>query len=337
VLTQWDSYSDWARTLLDTIYRLPSWYGPSDLVSTASAGINGGYYVRGFVIADLAQMAAAARDAGAAIGVVSAYRSYWTQASTFNSWVSETGYEDALLVSARPGHSEHQLGTTLDLTSAGGPDPWDIDFGNTAAGRWLRENAWRYGFVMSYPYGPSPSITCYGYEPWHFRYFGRELAAAMHESGQTSREYLWYHGSAMTTPPSSTVTATPKPSRLVAAGDRPARRASPAPTQPPAAPEPSTDPTPHHQIPDEAPDLLLPAWLIERGWLAQGRAVGGAASAGEGRAAGFQPPRGEGDNGASEAATPTAGDSVLVGQLGVVAGLMIVLAVDSRTRRRLVS
>ena len=328
MLTQWDAYSDWARTLLDTIFRLPSWYGPSDLVSTAAAGVNGGHYVRGFVIPDLAQMAAAARDAGAAIGVVSAYRSYWTQVSTFNSWVSETGYDDALLVSARPGHSEHQLGTTLDFTTAGGPDPWEINFGSTAAGSWLRENAWRYGFVMSYPPGPSPSITCYGYESWHFRYFGRALAAAIRESGRTSREYLWDHGSAMATPTTSSFTPTPRPSRVVSGSDRPARKASPPPIEQAAEPEPSIDPTTQSHMPEETPDLLWPAGLLARA---------GAASAGAAEATDSQAPPGESHDTETEAATvresPQGGTSVLVGQLGVVAGLVIVLAVDSRARR----
>jgi D-alanyl-D-alanine carboxypeptidase len=327
VPTSFDSYGDWPRTLLDTIYRLPSSYGPSDLVSTSNAGINGGYYVRGFVIADLAQMAAAARDAGAPIGVASAYRSYSTQASTFNAWVSETGYDDALLFSARAGHSEHQLGTTLDFKSAGGPDPWDVNFGSTAAGSWLHANAWRYGFVMSYPYGSTP-VTCYGYEPWHYRYFGRELATAIHESGATSREYLWDHGSAMTTPPTSPFVASPRPFRAPrAASDRPAKGVTqPAPPQV-VEPEPSPEPSAETVYPDETPDLLWPAGLI----LQAAPTPAEPTETSNAQASSV-------DHDDVDVGAPASGERadrpVLLGQLGVVAGLVIVLAIDSRTRRR---
>jgi D-alanyl-D-alanine carboxypeptidase len=93
--------------------------------------------------------------------------------------------------SARAGHSEHQLGTALDFRSARGPDPWDLeDWGATPEGRWLAENAHRFGFVMSYPAGQE-SVTCYIYEPWHYRYVGREVAQEVMASGLTLREWLW--------------------------------------------------------------------------------------------------------------------------------------------------
>ena len=60
----------------------------------------------------------------------------------------------------------------------------------TKAGAWLGANAWKYGFVMSYPKGKT-SVTCYMYEPWHFRYVGRTVAKAVHDSKLTLREYLW--------------------------------------------------------------------------------------------------------------------------------------------------
>ena len=70
-------------------------------------------------------MATAARKAGARFSVQSAYRSYATQKTTFAYWVDVHGYAVALTESARAGHSEHQLGTTLDLRSYGGRAPWD--------------------------------------------------------------------------------------------------------------------------------------------------------------------------------------------------------------------
>jgi hypothetical protein len=78
--------SDWHRSLLDVTYRLSSAYVPGDLRSTSYAGLNGGYYVRRHVVADLKAMAAAARAAGARLAVQSAYRSFKTQKSTFDYW-----------------------------------------------------------------------------------------------------------------------------------------------------------------------------------------------------------------------------------------------------------
>ncbi len=191
VLTARYGYGQWATTLLDTIYMLPSVYYPGDLVDTSSAGLNGGYPIRSFLVPDLRAMAEAARAAGVPLGVVSGFRSYAQQITTFNHWVAVSGYNAALRTSARPGHSEHQLGTTLDFTSAGGAAPWEYaDWAATPAGAWMRANAWRYGFVMSYPAG-SYAQTGYDYEPWHYRYVGRDLAATIIASGLTPRGYLW--------------------------------------------------------------------------------------------------------------------------------------------------
>jgi D-alanyl-D-alanine carboxypeptidase len=191
ILTTYGTTDDWDRSLLDTIYRLSAKYAPPDLVSTGIAGIAGGGSVRAFVIPDLKALTAAAKAAGASIRVRSAYRSYATQITTFNYWVSKSGYNAALKVAARPGHSEHQLGTTIDFGSAAGSAPWNYaDWATSKAGAWMKANAWRYGFVMSYPKGKTSS-SCYSYEPWHYRYWGRALAKFIHDSGLVPRVWLW--------------------------------------------------------------------------------------------------------------------------------------------------
>ncbi len=148
--------------------------------------------MRGIAIVDLRAMTAAAESAGASLAVQSAYRSYASQVSTFNYWVSVSGYAAALKASARPGHSEHQLGTTIDFKSYGGSAPWNYtNWATTRVGAWMLANAWRYGWVMSYPKATSPSQTCYQYEPWHFRYLGRVEAKALHDAAISPRFYLW--------------------------------------------------------------------------------------------------------------------------------------------------
>lgn len=133
---------------------------------------------------DFKELYQAAASAGYYIFVTSGYRSYATQQNTFESWVA---YEMAMgktraaaeaaanTYSARPGFSEHQLGTALDLNS-GGCGLASGCSGNQGVWNWLRDNAHIYGFVNSYP-SNKVNDTGYIYEPWHYRWIGRELAA----------------------------------------------------------------------------------------------------------------------------------------------------------------
>ena len=95
------------------------------------------------------------RAAGAEIAIRWAYRSYAEQQDAFGFWVRQSGKQAALQKSARPGHSEHQLGTAIDFRSADSLEaPWDYpDWATTPPGAWMMDNAWKYGFVLSYPQG----------------------------------------------------------------------------------------------------------------------------------------------------------------------------------------
>lgn len=239
VLATHRAYGHWRVTLLDPYYRLGSTYRPP-LVPVTRAGFTSGGYVRPEVIRDLAAMRAAARAAGASFVVRSAFRSYQAQASTFRYWVRVLGYAAALRTSARAGHSEHQLGTTIDVQSPGSRAPWDyVDWGRqTRAGAWLKGNAWRYGFVMSYPAGKR-AVTCYDYEPWHYRYVGREVATMVRASRLTLREWLWRNGARYATWP----TPTPSPGPTPTPTPQPTPTPEPTPTPVPT-PTPRPDPQP---------------------------------------------------------------------------------------------
>lgn len=184
--------SDPVLAVLDRSYALSADYAPADLVPASAAGLTGASgtkLVRQALVADLAAMRAAWQAAGLTVIVESAYRSYAAQAATFADWEARLGRAEALVRSARPGHSEHQLGTALDLTSPG----WGGLFGDwaveSAEGAWLAAHAWEYGFVMSYPAG-SQAETCFSYEPWHYRWVGREAAADHRASGLSLRTFL---------------------------------------------------------------------------------------------------------------------------------------------------
>jgi D-alanyl-D-alanine carboxypeptidase len=197
VATTRPSYLRWADTFLDTTYRVSATYRPPDLVRTNGIrGMTSTFIVREVAYPDLKALADAARAAGVPIDLTSAYRSYAGQLATSQFYVRLLGPYEGLLRAARPGHSEHQLGTAIDVRAEKGPPPQDDpDWGVTKTGAWLRDNAWKYGWLLSYPHAASPDITCYQYEPWHYRYVGRSLAASVHASGLTLREYLWRSGS----------------------------------------------------------------------------------------------------------------------------------------------
>ena len=129
--------------------------------------------------------------------VCSAYRTEATQVRLYNNKIARlraagwTG--DALLTEAArwvavPGTSEHQTGLALDIVSAG-YQLLDDAQADTAEQQWLMEHCWEYGFILRFP-ADKTEITGIGYEPWHYRYVGREAAAAIHGSGLCLEEYL---------------------------------------------------------------------------------------------------------------------------------------------------
>lgn len=125
----------------------------------------------------------AALNDGVEINFMSGFRSYEEQVEVYKGWNEVYNDGGADRVSARPGHSEHQLGVAIDVNSV------KFSFAETEEGKWLAENCWKYGFVIRYKEG-AEEITGYMYEPWHIRYLGNELAADVHFSGLTLEEYL---------------------------------------------------------------------------------------------------------------------------------------------------
>jgi D-alanyl-D-alanine carboxypeptidase len=218
-LTPNQDFAEHTRTYLDWTYALRDTYIPPDLVSATSGAQlritpfaveaigaaevlarrgDPAYStlltdapnsaIRALAYPDLAAMRAAASATGIELVILSSYRSYSLQVATFDYWVRVGGYEQALRTSARPGHSEHQLGTAIDFGD-GQAAPWEYaDWATTAAGAWLGAHAAEYGFVMSFPKGKT-GVTCYDYEPWHYRWVGKSLAQSISESRVTLREY----------------------------------------------------------------------------------------------------------------------------------------------------
>lgn len=167
-------------------HRLPSDYAP------ALVGVAGGQ-MRSDAAAALSELLAAAQNAGNSMVIVSSYRSYQTQVSTYQYWVDMQGQAQADRESARPGHSEHQTGLAVDLGNPDGSCRLLACFGSGAAGQWLAAHAHEYGFIIRYPDGKE-EITGYIYEPWHVRFMGKTVAAEIKSSGLTLDQFYGVEG-----------------------------------------------------------------------------------------------------------------------------------------------
>lgn len=167
----------------------PADYMPQ-LVSVSIAQ-DGDERVRPETDAALAELSTAMRAAiGEGVHVFSSYRSYATQTGLYNNFVAQYGVAEADTTSARPGHSEHQTGLSVDVMGTGGQCRLNTCFGDTTAGQWIAENAWQHGFIVRYPRGLE-GITGYEWEPWHLRFVGVNVATAMHDQGiATYEEFL---------------------------------------------------------------------------------------------------------------------------------------------------
>jgi len=126
----------------------------------------------------LYKMFESASSSGVSMEIISAYRSFGTQSSLKLSYKITYG-SGANKFSADQGYSEHQLGTAVDITT---PDTGEsfLKFEKTDAYKWLTENAYKYGFILSYP----KQNTYYQFEPWHWRFVGMTLATKLHDTNQ---------------------------------------------------------------------------------------------------------------------------------------------------------
>ena len=145
---------------------LPPGFEPADLVSLNDypfAVSRRALRLRKPVMAAALEMSKAASLDGVSLLFSSSYRSWAYQDGLFKRYAAQYGESEAARFSARPGTSQHQLGTAIDFGSI------DDAFAATKAGEWLAANAWRFGFSLSYPKG-GEAITGYVWESWHYRY-----------------------------------------------------------------------------------------------------------------------------------------------------------------------
>ena len=156
-----------------------------------------GLYVDARIYDDLRAMLAACRKDGLSPLVCSGYRSVETQTRLHNNKITrllaegysqETAKGEARRWVAVPGTSEHHTGMAVDIVAVSYQKLTEQQE-KTAEQKWLMEHCWEYGFILRYPTEKS-EITGIGYEPWHYRYVGREAARTMRDNGLCMEEYI---------------------------------------------------------------------------------------------------------------------------------------------------
>ncbi|MBY0154875.1 M15 family metallopeptidase [Cytobacillus oceanisediminis] len=180
--------------LVNKQFSLPDGYEPSKLMIPDVAFSYGKLdleksYLRQDAAQALEKLFTGALNEGVELFAVSGYRSFTRQSQVFEAEVSKVGKEKAVQAVAIPGSSEHQTGLSMDISSRSANLELSEEFGETREGKWLAENAHRYGFILRYPKGKE-GITGYKYEPWHFRYVGTEAATVIYEKKWTLEEYF---------------------------------------------------------------------------------------------------------------------------------------------------
>ena len=184
---------DSITVLVNKEYALPDGYEPKDLVVTnvrfPFTEDDPKKQLRKEAAEALEQLFDAAEEEGHFLFAQSGYRSFERQEAIFASNVEQDGEEAANQYSARPGESEHQTGLVMDITSEAVEFRLVEEFGDTPEGKWVAENAYKYGFIIRYEKGKE-DITGYQYEPWHLRYVGKKAAKTIYEQDLTLEEYV---------------------------------------------------------------------------------------------------------------------------------------------------
>lgn len=175
--------------LVNKYHYLPEDYNPNDIVDVKNWYCYGENKIKEEVYQKFIEMFNAAKEQDKKLIISSGYRTYEDQKETYDNYVDRYGVKKADGLAARPGYSEHETGLTLDITT--GKATKDT-FESTEEFTWLKENSYKYGFILRYPKGKE-DITGYDYEPWHYRYVGVEVATKIHDLDITFDEYYAYY------------------------------------------------------------------------------------------------------------------------------------------------
>lgn len=175
--------------LINKFYKLNENNTFDDLKSVSLTYSYSGNKLREIALEKYIEMANAAKIEGLSLIIAASSRSYEEQENLYNNSANYGGEDYADKVSARPGHSDHQSGLSVDITKY---KALLKDFETTNEFTWLQENAYKYGFILRYP-KDKKYLTGFDYEPWHYRYVGLEAAETIYNEGITFDEYYAYY------------------------------------------------------------------------------------------------------------------------------------------------
>ena len=183
--------------LVNQNYRLDEFYAPTDFVPvevpvTPYSQVNTNYLRRD--AADATELLfSKAQEAGYELTLRTGYISYSVQKNLYNQDVYEMGLEYADKFNSRPGHSEHQTGLAIDITTPSINNELSLEFADTGEGKWVLAHAHEYGFIIRYPENRESEVG-YFYEPYHLRYVGVEVATEIFENNWTLEDYILNYG-----------------------------------------------------------------------------------------------------------------------------------------------
>ena len=175
--------------LVNKYYYLDKDYKPNDVSLISSWYAYADNYSSDVVMEEYKKMFNDASKAGLDLIISSGFRDYKNQEETYNEYVRDYGEEYAKRYASLPGYSEHQTGLAFDILTTG---VLTDDFEKTDEFKWLKDNCYKYGFILRYPKGKE-NITGYDYESWHYRYVGLDVARKIRDEGITFDEYYAYY------------------------------------------------------------------------------------------------------------------------------------------------
>ena len=178
------------RLIVNKFYHLDENYAPDDIVNFPIKYAYDNNRIRKICLDAFVDMWNAAMDDGIKFIVNSSYRDFNKQKQVYEDYKNWYGETKADQQAARPGYSEHQTGLAIDIFST--DNQLSGTFKDSEGYKWLKNNAYKYGFIERYPEGKE-YLTGYEFESWHWRYVGKEAAAVIQKEGITYDEYYAYY------------------------------------------------------------------------------------------------------------------------------------------------
>ena len=178
------------RMLVNKFYHLDENYLPDDIVSVSNKYAYEGNRLRQNAYDAFVDMWNAAMENNIKLIINSSYREYEKQSSIYEDYKNWYGQTKADKQAARPGYSEHQTGLVVDVFSS--DNQLTGTFKDSEGYKWLKENAYKYGYIERYPDGKE-YLTGYEFESWHWRYVGKDAAKIIQNENITYDEYYAYY------------------------------------------------------------------------------------------------------------------------------------------------